>query len=167
MALTYFLIPTLFGRQLILPTLAKWQPYVFSLGMAILALFMMAAGTLGVPRRHWDIAFSGSALPFEYPGTAYLMMGIVGVGAMIAVVGGASYILITVGSILFGKRVAEVEAKPAPAAPAPGAATTLTSYGAAGFAAPGTFALALVFLVSFVAYYFVNWKYLASVWGLS
>jgi cytochrome c oxidase subunit 1 len=133
--------------------------------MSILALFMMAAGTLGVSRRHWDMAFSGSALPYEYPGTAYLMMGIVGIGAMIAVVGGAAYILITVGSILFGKRVGEAEKRPAPAAPA--AAATLTSYGAAGFAAPGTFALALVFLVSFVAYYFVNWKYLASVWGLS
>jgi cytochrome c oxidase subunit 1 len=165
MALTYFLIPTLFRRQLILPTLAKWQPYIFGIGMSILALFMMAAGTLGVSRRHWDMAFSGSALPYEYPGTAYLMMGIVGIGAMIAVVGGAAYILITVGSILFGKRVGEAEKRPAPAAPA--AAATLTSYGAAGFAAPGTFALALVFLVSFVAYYFVNWKYLASVWGLS
>ena len=31
----------------------------------------------------------------------------------------------------------------------------------------GTFALAMVFLVSFVAYYFVNWKYLASTWGIS
>jgi len=166
MAITYFLIPTLFRRQLILPTLAKWQPYIFGIGMSILALFMMAAGTLGVSRRHWDIAFSGSALPYEYPGTAYLMMGIVGIGAVIAVVGGASYILVTVGSILFGKRVGEVEEKPAPVA-APSSAATLTGHGIAGFAAPGTFALALVFLVSFVAYYFVNWKYLASVWGLS
>ncbi len=32
---------------------------------------------------------------------------------------------------------------------------------------PGTFVLAMVFLVSFVLYYFVNWKYLASVWGMS
>jgi len=25
----------------------------------------------------------------------------------------------------------------------------------------------MIFLVSFVLYYFVNWKYLSSVWGLS
>ena len=39
--------------------------------------------------------------------------------------------------------------------------------GSQGFAAPGTFALAMVFLVAFVLYYFVNWKYLSTVWGLS
>jgi cytochrome c oxidase subunit 1 len=36
-----------------------------------------------------------------------------------------------------------------------------------GFAAPGTFALAMVFLVAFVLYYFINWKYLSQLWGLS
>jgi cytochrome c oxidase subunit 1 len=35
------------------------------------------------------------------------------------------------------------------------------------FEAPGTFVLALLLLVSFVVYYFINWKYLASVWPLS
>ena len=36
-----------------------------------------------------------------------------------------------------------------------------------GFAAPGTFTLAMVFLVAFVLYYFINWKYLSQLWGLS
>ena len=27
--------------------------------------------------------------------------------------------------------------------------------------------LAMIFLVSFVLYYFVNWKYLSTLWGLS
>ena len=31
----------------------------------------------------------------------------------------------------------------------------------------GTFTLAIVFLLAFVLYYFINWKYLATVWGLS
>ena len=39
--------------------------------------------------------------------------------------------------------------------------------GIAGFVAPGTFTLAMVFLVAFVLYYFVNWKYLSTVWPLS
>ena len=38
--------------------------------------------------------------------------------------------------------------------------------GAGGFVAPGTFVLAMVFLTSFVLYYFVNWKYLSTVWPL-
>ena len=40
-------------------------------------------------------------------------------------------------------------------------------HGSGGFEAPGTFVLAMVLLVSFVVYYFINWKYLASVWPLS
>jgi cytochrome c oxidase subunit 1 len=62
MALTYFLIPTLFQREMIAPGLAKWQPYLFGLGMAVFVLAMMGAGTLGVPRRHWDITFAGTAV---------------------------------------------------------------------------------------------------------
>ena len=42
-----------------------------------------------------------------------------------------------------------------------------SNIGTAGFVAPGTLVLAMVFLVSFVLYYFVNWKYLSTVWPLS
>jgi cytochrome c oxidase subunit 1 len=38
--------------------------------------------------------------------------------------------------------------------------------GLGGFAAPGTFIFAMVFLVAFVLYYFVNWKYLSQIWLL-
>jgi len=128
----------------------------------------MGAGTLGVPRRHWDITFAGASLPYEFPGTALLMLAICGVSGVIAIIGGGMYILITVGTILFGKRL-EVGAytnKVSPMRLPVGAA--LTSHGhSAGFAAPGTFVLAMVFLVAFVLYYFVNWKYLSTVWGLS
>jgi len=33
LGLTYFLIPTLFRRELMFPGMAKWQPYLFGLGM--------------------------------------------------------------------------------------------------------------------------------------
>ena len=79
MALTYFLIPVLFKREMTFPALAKWQPYLFGFGMYVFVLVMMGAGTLGVPRRHWDIGFAGTALPYELPGAAYLMMGLVGI----------------------------------------------------------------------------------------
>ena len=51
--------------------------------------------------------------------------------------------------------------------PAPAVAAHHPNVGVAGFVAPGTFVLAMVFLVSFVLYYFVNWKYLSTVWPLS
>ena len=173
MSLTYFLIPVLFRRQVFLPGLAKWQPYIFGLSMMVFTLVMMGAGTLGVERRHWDMAFTDSALGFDYPASAYTLMGLVGISGTLAIVGGGIYILITVVSVFFGKRV-ESES------PYSGATTRLmkaeptiepqgghAGAGKFGFAAPGTFVMAIFFLAIFVVYYAINWKYLASVWPMS
>jgi len=167
MALTYFLIPTLFQREVIMPGLAKWQPYLFGLGMAVFTLAMMGAGTLGVPRRHWDITFAGTMLPYEFPGTASLMLGIMGVAGVVAVIGGGLYVFLTVGSLLWGKRLEGGTYGTQGGVLRMPVATAITGHGGAGFAAPGTFVFALVFLTAFVLYYFVNWKYLSTVWGLS
>ncbi|MCX7239187.1 MAG: cbb3-type cytochrome c oxidase subunit I [Burkholderiales bacterium] len=168
MALTFFLIPVLFKREMINPALAKWQPYLFGFSMYFFCLVMMGAGTLGVSRRHWDMTFGGAGMAYEWPGAAYLMMGLVGIAGVAAIAGGAIYIYITVGSLLWGKKLAggDVSAKFTPIPPTAPTAVA-QSYGSAGFAAPGTFALAMVFLVSFILYYFINWKYLSQVWGLS
>ncbi len=168
MSLTYFLIPVLFRREMINPGLAKIQPYLFGFSMYFFCLVMMGAGTLGVSRRHWDMAFSGAALAYEWPGAAYPMMGLVGVGGIIAIAGGAIYIYITVGSLLWGKKLdtGTVSAKFTPVMRAAPTAAAQT-YGSAGFVAPGTFVLAVFFLVTFVLYYFINWKYLGQLWGLS
>ena len=176
MGLTYFLIPTLFRRELMFPGMAKWQPYLFGLGMCGFALFMMGAGTLGVPRRHWDISFAGNALPHEFPGTAWLMMTLMALCGLAAIVGGIMYLVITVGSVFLGKKIvttgfAHVKAKDGVAPTARPVEVAFeahgTNIGTAGFVAPGTFALAMVFLIAFVLYYFVNWKYLSTVWPLS
>jgi cytochrome c oxidase subunit 1 len=173
MALTYFLIPVLFRREVAFPLLAKWQPYLFGIGMSGVALFLMGAGTLGVPRRHWDISFAGTAFAYEFPGAAWLMMALGSISGLVAIVGGGIYLLITVYSVFLGKRIetpgfAHVRARDNIASsPAPVAAA-ITSHGqSAGFSAPGTFVLAMVFLVAFALYYFVNWKYLSTVWPLS
>ena len=171
MSLTYFLIPTLFRRELMFPKLAQWQPYLFGIGMSAFALFMMGAGTLGIPRRHWDITFAGNALAHEWPGVAYLMLGLTAIAGVVAVIGGAAYILIAVCSIFLGRRLDVPAARRVPViagmAPVPVAAPAVPpGHVGKGFAAPGTFTLAMVFLVSFVLYYFVNWKYLSTVWPL-
>jgi cytochrome c oxidase subunit 1 len=168
MALTYYLIPVLFKREMIAPGLARLQPYLFGFSMYALALVMMGAGTLGVSRRHWDMAFQGHALAYEWPGAAYLMMGLVGLTGMVAIVGGAIYVYITVGSLLWGRKL-EAGASSASFTPVlrPSPSAAAQSYGSMGFAAPGTFALAMVFLLAFVLYYFINWKYLSTLWGLS
>ena len=168
MALTYFLIPVLFQREMIAPGLAKIQPYLFGFAMYFFCLVMMGAGTLGVSRRHWDMAFSGHALAYEWPGAAYLMMGLVGISGIVAIAGGAIFVYVTVMSVFFGKKLdaGVVSPKFTPLMPAAPTAAAQT-YGSAGFVAPGTFVLAVFFLVTFVLYYFVNWKYLGQLWGLS
>jgi len=182
MAITYLLIPVLFRRALFLPWMAKLQPYVFSAGMTMMILFLLGAGTLGVSRRHWDMDFTGAMLSFEYPGTAYLMMAIGGIGGVLGVLGGAMYLIVTVGSLIFGKKLDQSAgllqsfgvplstasydiAQPERLPMAPKLA--VESHGSSGFEAPGTFVLAMALLVSFVVYYFINWDYLASVWPMS
>jgi len=165
MAITYLLIPLIFRRQLVFKKLAQWQPYIFGIGVAGISLFMMGAGTLGVARRHWDITFTDAPLSVEVPGTAFLMMGLNGVFAILAAIGGLSYVVIVVGSILFGERRDEKVAKANPVIYDGGDA--VTQYGSEGTVRiPGTIVLVSVFFTTFVLYYFVNWKYLSEVWPL-
>ncbi|MDP2325397.1 MAG: cbb3-type cytochrome c oxidase subunit I, partial [Gammaproteobacteria bacterium] len=67
MAATYLLIPLVFQREISFPRIARWQPYVFGIGVGGISLFMMGAGTLGVARRHWDSTFADAFFPYEYP----------------------------------------------------------------------------------------------------
>ena len=173
MSLTYFLIPVLFRRQVFLPGLAKWQPYIFGISMMVFTMVMMGAGTLGVERRHWDMAFTDAALGFDYPASAYTLMGLVGISGTLAIVGGGIYVLITVVSVFFGKRVESESSYGTATTRLMKAIPTIepqgghVAAGKFGFAAPGTFVMAIFFLAVFVVYYAINWKYLASVWPMS
>jgi len=161
MAVTYLLIPLIFRRELVFPRLAKWQPYLFGIGVLGLSVFMMGAGTLGVSRRHWDITFTDAAHKFDYPEAAFLMLALNGLSAILAALGGLAYIVVTVGSVLFGRRVADTGGK------RPAAVAAVAQYGSAGtIKIPGTVVLVAVFFTCFVLYYFVNWKYLSALWSL-
>jgi cytochrome c oxidase subunit I len=165
MAGTYLLVPLMFRREIMFKRLAQWQPYLFGLGAAGISLFMMGAGTLGVPRRHWDITFSDAVIPYEFSPAAILMMTLNGLSAIMAAIGGFAFILIVVCSILFGKRLDGAEMrKRLDVSPLAGA---VGQYGGAGtIKLPGTIILVTVFFVAFVLYYYVNWKYLAQLWPL-
>jgi cytochrome c oxidase subunit 1 len=162
MAMTYLLIPLIFQREIRFPRLAKWQPYMFGLGVAGISLFMMGAGTLGVSRRHWDITFADSVLDFSYPEAAFLMLALNGLSAIAAALGGLMYIVVVVGSVFFGRKVEGKIPLAAPSGP-PAVAT----YGSSDtLRVPGTAVLVGVFFLAFVLYYFVNWKYLSDIWPM-
>jgi cytochrome c oxidase subunit 1 len=169
MSVTYLLVPTLFKREMIFPKLCQIQPYLYGLSMIVLSLVMMGAGTLGVSRRHWDMAFSGAPFQYEWPGAAYLMMGLTGIFGVIAVIGGGLWILLVVGSLLFGKKLdgGATHDKPVPIPDQTAAAAASHTGSEEHVGVPGTVVLAITLLVCFVLYYFVNWKYLSEVWGLS
>ena len=169
MAITYLVVPLIFQRELILKGWAKWQPYMFGIGAFGISMFMMGAGTLGVSRRHWDMAFTDAALTFDYPPAAFLMMGLNGIFGVIASIGGAMFVVVVVGSVLFGKKRGEAEALANPVVfKGPSGAATVASHGSAHtLHVPGTITLVTVFFISFVLYYFVNWKFLSEVWPLS
>ncbi len=167
MAVTYLLIPLIMQREIRFPRLARWQPYIFAIGVTGISLFMMGAGTLGVPRRHWDITFADALTKYEFPSSAFLLLGLNGIAAICAALGGALYVFIAVSSVFFGKRIPDVPATAAPRAAPPVPLSPVGTYGSAGtLRIPGTVVLVGVFFVAFVLYYFVNWKYLAEIWPL-
>jgi cytochrome c oxidase subunit 1 len=168
MAATYLVVPLIFQREIIWPRLARLQPYLFGFGAAGISLFMMGAGTLGVARRHWDIAFTDAVLPYGYPPIASLMMALNGLSAILAATGGALYIAITVASILFGKKIDATNAVAA-LGPMPKKVVrdAVAKYGDAGtWHLPGTYVLVGLFFTTFILYYFVNWKYLSELWPM-
>ncbi|NUQ34096.1 MAG: cytochrome C oxidase subunit I, partial [Planctomycetaceae bacterium] len=121
------------------------------------------AGTLGVARRHWDMTFSDAALGFAHSAGAFLMMGLNGIFAVVAAVGGIIYILVVVGTVLFGPKVTSGHKLVFPLHS--GGVAAATQYGTQKHVKiPGTVVLVAIFFVSFVLYYFINWKYLSELW---
>ena len=164
MGITYAVVPLIWQREIVWKGLAKWQPYMFGAGAAGISVFMMGAGIVGVSRRHWDINFADATLKFDYAPIAHLMLGLNGLAAILAALGGLAFILIVVMSIFFGAKrdAAAVKANPTVVQGTPVAKT-----GSEGtMKLPGTIILVAVFFITFVIYYFVNWKFLSDVWPL-
>jgi cytochrome c oxidase subunit 1 len=176
MGVTYYVIPLIFRREVAFYPLARIQPWLFAFGMLVFSMAMTFAGTFGAPRRHWDITFAGAPFQVQFSPAVDLMIGVMAVGGLIAILGGAIYILVTVWSVFFGRKLAPDEsgigasgrglpggivAPPRPLGPEDdGSALEAHALGAT----PGTMVLVIVFLIAFIVYYFVNWNLLSFVW---
>jgi cytochrome c oxidase subunit 1 len=120
---------------------------------------MSFAGSMGVSRRSWDIEATGSI----YGSTAHLFLGLVGIGGTLAFVGLLLFILLAVGTVLFGRSFAGRKMTDW-GTPKPLGGTGLDSAAVEAHPTQGTLVLAIVFLLSFAVYYFANWKALADAW---
>ena len=158
MGLAYYVIPLMFRRDFIWRGAARLQPWLFGGGLLLVSLGMSFAGSLGVARRVYDIEHAG-----VYGPAAHLFLGIMGIGAIIAVVGLLLFVVLCVGTLLAGPRQNGRPmsnwgvAQELPGAPG-------EAIHADHWAMKGTIVLTLVFLLCFAVYYFANWKALADVW---
>ncbi|MCC7371469.1 MAG: cbb3-type cytochrome c oxidase subunit I [Chloroflexi bacterium] len=175
MGISYYLVPLVFQRQMMLPAMVKAQPWVYGFGMTVLCIGMGLAGHWGLPRRHWDVTFSstgplginllaGSAEPT-------IFLAIMGIGAIIAVTGGAMFVLSIVGTVFLGTRTATPDLgyvspeafAPMPALVAGGSEDHPAAAHAGAFEVPGTLVLALLFLMLFIALYGYSWIELSGI----
>ncbi len=157
MGFTYYVITLIFRREVKLLKWARWQPYVFGIGTSIMAIGMITGGIQGVSRRSADITGSGVV-----SGTVDLSLAVLGIGAIISVIGGAMFVAIVLSSLIWGRKqeasglvlIQQME----PVTYAPGDEHIPTR---------GAFTLVLIFLVFFAAFYLANWWMLGNTWWVS
>jgi cytochrome c oxidase subunit 1 len=104
MGLTYYVVPLIFQREFPMKWLARLQPYIFGAGILMLSTGMSFAGSAGVPRRHWDVEFSGAQIPAGFDGATHFALGVLGMGGVLAFTGLIIFVLLTVFAVFFGVR---------------------------------------------------------------
>jgi cytochrome c oxidase subunit 1 len=102
MGLTYYVVPLIFQREFRARALVRIQPYVFAGGIVLMSMGMSFAGSYGVPRRHWDVEFTGAQFSHGFDPGAHVMLGLLGIGGSIAFVGLLMFLLLTVTAVFFG-----------------------------------------------------------------
>ncbi|NGP88781.1 cbb3-type cytochrome c oxidase subunit I [Fodinibius halophilus] len=171
MGLAYYLVPLIFQKEFYLKGLARIQPYVFGGGIVVMSLGMSFAGSYGVPRRHWDVDFSGSILSAGFDPIAHVMLGLVGIGGIIAFLGLLLFIGLTVATVFFGR---SNEGRPMESWQDEHSTRMKDELIEKGYEeegkdyehikTPGTLTVVIIFLLTFAVYYFANWKALADLW---
>jgi len=97
MTLSYYVIPLLTLRKLYSVSLARLQIYISFIGILVMALAMAWLGWLGAPRR--------SLIPEDLMRPEWFTPAwILGLGAVLWLVGGALYIVVAVLTLVAGKR---------------------------------------------------------------
>jgi cytochrome c oxidase subunit 1 len=167
MGLVFFVIRTMFKRNLAFPRLASAQPFLYAGTMGIVVLMMMYAGLLyGVPRRTAEVVRNIPGTDFSLSAAAPLFV-LLGIFAVFAILAGVAFVLVAVGSLLLGDRVSagdnddlsalSLAADGGPSSDEDG--KPVHTYGMRG-----TFLVTLVFLAVFVVSYVLNWYLLTQLW---
>lgn len=166
MGLAYYVVPLIFRKEYPLKALARIQPFLFGIGITLVSFGMNFAGSYGVPRRHWDVEFSGAQISAAFDAGAHIWLGVIGIGGILAFTGLLLFILLTVWAVFFGKSNTgkPMEDWGTVQAISISAETLKDSSAPHEPKIPGTVVLVALLLLSFIVYYFANWKALSDVW---
>ena len=166
MGLAYYVIPLIFQKEVPLRKLARIQPYIFAVGICVMAIGMTLAGSLGVPRRHPDVDFTGAKVAVDL-GDAAPFLAMVGIGGTIAALGALIFCVLAAWAVFIGKTNKGVMTSwqtPEQTKLTMQLITTSWSPNEKGLKPKGTVVLTFIFLATFAVYYFANWKALVDVW---
>jgi len=155
MGLLYYVIRLMFGKEWIFDLVARIQPHLYAVAMSITAMAMMEVGILyGVPRRDpITTTIPGTEFSFAAAGP---MLTILGIAAVLAVLAGIMFIVVAVGSLLFGKPVRMRTPVPL--------SLTGGDRPPHEYSMRGTMAMVLFFLLVFMLFYGLDWMWLSHLW---
>jgi cytochrome c oxidase subunit I len=148
MGLAYYVVPLIFRREWLSKFFAIIQPYLFGIGLGIMALSMNALGRMGIPRRTWETTLLN--VPHKELFEMFL-----GIGAIIAFTGLIIFVLHIVLTLLFGKKFTDNNKPTFPAISEPATSKTAT---------PGTIVLAFIFFIYLIIMFIFNWYLLSKAW---
>ena len=103
MGVSFWMLPHLTGRKLLLPRVALASVWLWFIGMSIFALGMHWSGLLGVPRRAWVSYMPQEAYDRVY-GLAHLPLGLVALGGVILWLAVVAFYLVFFGSLIFSRQ---------------------------------------------------------------
>jgi heme/copper-type cytochrome/quinol oxidase subunit 1 len=89
----------LINREVYLQRISRIQPYLYGLGVLIFSLGLFWAGSHGVPRKT-----AGVAQNLDSYGKI-AGMGLMGIGGIIAILGGATFVINTIFSLLRRRKI--------------------------------------------------------------
>ncbi|SDJ68701.1 cytochrome c oxidase subunit 1 [Halovenus aranensis] len=164
MGLVFFVIKTMFQRNFISDRLALLVPYGYAAAMGLASLLMVYIGILyGVPRRTSQVVSNIIGSEFSLSAAEPLFL-ILGPMTLLAIIVGAVFVLVAVGSLLGGSRTTESDAQAL--LPQGGLVPDGGSDSVHAVEMRGTFTLCLVFMAAFVTLYVLNWFLLTQLWSI-
>jgi cytochrome c oxidase subunit 1 len=101
MGATYWLLPRLLARELRFPVLARVQPYLWFLGMALFSTSFHLAGLRGLPRRIYSASLTG-----EYGASWQGLTQLAALGGVVLFLSALAFVTVVAATWVGGRRIA-------------------------------------------------------------